>query len=255
MSRRLPPVLLVEDNPDHALLVQRAFKEVKVTHPVRVLERVEDAIAYLAGSPPYQDRHAHPLPALVVLDITLLGGTGFDILDWMRGRPELSALPVVVLTVSADMATRERAFGLGALDYVVKRRSFKQLVSTVDDWAERWLRGAVAQAEVMPERATRTPGAGAIPMQVLRGSDEITRSIRPVLVVQEDAEQGLLVQIGFQEARVGNPVTVLMSSELAIAYLGGEAPYDDRSRHPLPALLLVDLGPKERAGLEVLEWL
>lgn len=81
------------------------------------------------------------------------------------------------------------------------------------------------------------------------------KSIRPVLVVEQDPEQGLLVQIGFQEAWVRNPVIVLMNGETAIAYLSGEPPYEDRRRHPLPALLLLDLEPTRSAGLQVLEWL
>ncbi|PSB67503.1 two-component system response regulator, partial [filamentous cyanobacterium CCP1] len=43
--------------------------------------------------------------------------------------------------------------------------------------------------------------------------------------------------------------------EAAIDYLAGQGAYDDRDRHPFPALLLLDLKMPRKTGFEVMEWL
>jgi DNA-binding response OmpR family regulator len=46
----------------------------------------------------------------------------------------------------------------------------------------------------------------------------------------------------------------LPDGEAAIAYLSGAVPYNDRSSHPLPMLLLLDINLPLVSGLEVLSW-
>lgn len=58
--------------------------------------------------------------ALMLLDLRLPGCDGWSVLVEMKKRPELSAIPVVVFSASADASSRERALSLGAMDYLVK---------------------------------------------------------------------------------------------------------------------------------------
>lgn len=133
------PVLLVEDDPDFALLVRLAFREAEVRNPVQVVSTVQGAKMYLAGEPPYDNRKHYPLPSLVVMDLRLLDGTGFELLDWLQSHQDLIPVPVVVLTVSAEQADKQRAYRLGVRDYVVKQRAVRELVGTVRAWAKQWL--------------------------------------------------------------------------------------------------------------------
>jgi CheY-like chemotaxis protein len=48
---------------------------------------------------------------------------------------------------------------------------------------------------------------------------------------------------------------VVNDGEAAISYLSGEGPYADRSEHPLPALVFLDLKMPRKTGMEVLAWL
>jgi len=69
--------------------------------------------------------------ALVLLDLFLSGYNGWSVLEEMKSEPALSAIPVVVFTASAEISQREKAFGMGAVDYLVKPISAAGLRETV----------------------------------------------------------------------------------------------------------------------------
>ena len=76
-----------------------------------------------------------------------------------------------------------------------------------------------------------------------------------ILLAEDDPDDVLITQIAFRKARLANPVEVVRDGEEAVAYLKGEGRYADRSRHPFPVLLLLDLDMPRIDGFEVLEWL
>jgi len=69
--------------------------------------------------------------ALVVLDLRLPGHDGWWVLDQMKKEPELSAILVIVFTVSAAVSQRDRALSIGAVDYLVKPLSATSLHKAV----------------------------------------------------------------------------------------------------------------------------
>jgi len=102
-------VLIVEDDPD-----QLALADLRVTmagHRVRVARGCAELI---------EDLRARELPDLVLLDVMLSDGNGFDILAAMRSHPKLALLAVVMLTVLEDPDNIRHGLDLGADGYVVK---------------------------------------------------------------------------------------------------------------------------------------
>jgi len=69
--------------------------------------------------------------ALVLLDLRLPGHDGWWVLDQMKKEPELSAILVIVFTVSAAVSQRDRALSMGAVDYLVKPLSATSLHKAV----------------------------------------------------------------------------------------------------------------------------
>jgi CheY-like chemotaxis protein len=93
MSPSPPTVLVVEDDPNDVLLIERAFRKAQVGAGLQVVGDGDKAVAYLGGQGPYADRGRHPLPVLILLDLKLPRRSGLEVLDWLRGRDGLRRLP------------------------------------------------------------------------------------------------------------------------------------------------------------------
>ncbi len=132
-------ILLVEDDPNDVLLIRRALRNAMIANPLREVADGDEAIAYLSGVDGYGDRDAHPLPALVLLDLKLPRRDGFEVLRWIRAQPGLRRLPVVVLTSSRETADVNRAYDEGANSYLVKPVAFDALLELVRRVDEFWL--------------------------------------------------------------------------------------------------------------------
>ncbi|PYJ00267.1 MAG: two-component system response regulator [Verrucomicrobia bacterium] len=76
-----------------------------------------------------------------------------------------------------------------------------------------------------------------------------------ILLAEDDPDDVLLTQIALERARLANPLHVVRDGVEAIAYLAGDGAYADRSHHPLPILLLLDLNMPRVNGFQVLDWL
>lgn len=120
-------ILLVEDDPTDANLIEATLKRAGLENPVHVVPDVDLAIAYLEGTRDYTDRATHPLPAVIFIDLKLPGKSGHDLLRWMRGREALRGIVRVVLTGSDDPADVRKANELGANAYLRKPLTVEQL--------------------------------------------------------------------------------------------------------------------------------
>ena len=100
-------VAVVEDNADNRLLLQAILDGL---YEVVEYENGVDALAGLA---------AH-LPDLVLLDISLPGMDGNEILARIRADEKLRRLPVIALTAHAMAGDREKYLAAGFNDYITK---------------------------------------------------------------------------------------------------------------------------------------
>jgi CheY-like chemotaxis protein len=117
-------VLVVEDNADDVELLQLAARTAPEAVSFHIVRDGEQAIAYMQGEGQFADRQAHPLPELVLLDLSLPGMSGFEVLAWIRQHPEFNALKVFVWTDSGDPGALDRAIQTGANRFVPKSVSF-----------------------------------------------------------------------------------------------------------------------------------
>jgi CheY-like chemotaxis protein len=133
-------ILLVEDDPDDVLLIQRAVRKAKIANPLQVVHDGDAAVAYLAGDGLYADREQFPLPVLVLLDLKLPRRSGLEVLEWLRGQSgELRRIRVVVLTSSREARDVNTAHDLGANSYLVKPPTFDELIELIRTLDLYWL--------------------------------------------------------------------------------------------------------------------
>lgn len=140
MTNDSSPLLIVEDDPNDIVLVQRALRRADIELATRTAGNVAQARAYLSGEAPFQDRLANPLPRLILLDLKMPGGSGIDLLTWMRTRPELRRIPVVMLTSSHEQGDVNRAYDAGCNSYLVKPVAFEDLQAMLTVFGQYWLK-------------------------------------------------------------------------------------------------------------------
>jgi CheY-like chemotaxis protein len=128
---KLQSVLIAEDSDDDLYLMRRAFSRAALPNSLIAVRDGVEAIAYLNGEGPYADRAAHPLPALILLDIKMPRSSGLEVLEWIRDQADLKKIPVLILSSSNQARDKEAAKKLGADGYFVKPTSFDELVALV----------------------------------------------------------------------------------------------------------------------------
>ena len=70
-------------------------------------------------------------PDLLLLDISLPGISGFDVLERLRNEEATAQLPIIMLTAHGRDVEREKGMALGADDYITKPFSTQSLVEKV----------------------------------------------------------------------------------------------------------------------------
>lgn len=134
-----PGILLVDDNENDLFLMRRAFGKAAFDVPLQEVHNGVEALAYLTGAHPYSDRVQFPLPTVMLLDLNMPKGNGFDLLTQVRAQEGLRRLSIIVLTSSALTEDIERALDCGASAYLVKPSSFEALVAMIRclrEWIE-----------------------------------------------------------------------------------------------------------------------
>jgi len=136
MSNKI--ILLVEDDPNDVLLIQRAFQKAGLADSLKVVNDGDEAIEYLTGHGRFDDRSLFPLPYLLLLDLKMPGTDGFEVLRWARNQENLKRLLIVVLTSSNLQADVDRAYELGTNSYLVKPVEFSQMVNLIQRFDAYW---------------------------------------------------------------------------------------------------------------------
>ena len=135
---RIHNILLVEDNEDDVFLMKRALKRAGVFNPLHVVNDGCKTIEYLDGAGKFSHRREHPYPDLMFLDLMLPHRSGFDVLEWLNGRPDLPRPVVVVLSSSNSPLDMERVTQLGAALYKVKPPDTGLFDQITESFQIRW---------------------------------------------------------------------------------------------------------------------
>lgn len=126
----LPPILLVEDNPDDEILTIRALRRGNVANEILVARNGEEALTMVLN--------ANPLPSVVLLDLKLPKVDGLEVLRQIRANERTKLLPVVVLTSSSEESDIIESYNLGANSYVRKPVEIDKFTEAVRQLGLYW---------------------------------------------------------------------------------------------------------------------
>ncbi|MCC6681391.1 MAG: response regulator [Phycisphaeraceae bacterium] len=111
-------VLMIEDNPPHARIIEQALRQVGDDIQIQLATDGESAMELLrqenAGTP------ERPLPDLILLDLQLPAMNGLEVLELIRHDPRTFLIPVVVVSNRDDRESIERCYASGANAYLSK---------------------------------------------------------------------------------------------------------------------------------------
>jgi CheY-like chemotaxis protein len=133
----LKPILLVEDNPKDLELTLAALDQCQLANTVEIVRDGAEALDYLYKRGAFSQRATND-PAVVLLDLKLPKVDGLEVLEKIKGDPELRHTPVVMLTSSREERDLVKSYSLGVNAFVVKPVGFEQFFEAIRDLGMFW---------------------------------------------------------------------------------------------------------------------
>ncbi len=117
-------ILIVDDDPDlsHGLSIRLRANDYDVAVAPDAITAISKVIK--------------EKPNLILLDIGLPGGDGHVVMERLNGKPELAAIPVIVLSARDPVTNRGRALKAGAKAYFMKPVDNQELLAAIDQILE-----------------------------------------------------------------------------------------------------------------------
>ncbi|HUT16074.1 MAG TPA: response regulator [Anaerolineae bacterium] len=115
-------ILLVEDEPGHARLIEKNMRRSKITNSIVTIADGQQALDADTGP-------ASPL--LVLLDLNLPGLDGYHVLERMNADERTRRIPVIILTTTDDARQVSRCYELGYSVYVTKPVDYAQFAQAI----------------------------------------------------------------------------------------------------------------------------
>jgi CheY-like chemotaxis protein len=123
-------ILLVEDDPGHARLIEKNLRRSNITNDVITVADGQQALDYLFCEGEYAGDEC-PSPLLVLLDLDLPVLDGYQVLQRMKADGCTKRIPVVILTTTDDAREVARCYELGCNVYVTKPVDYDQFSGAI----------------------------------------------------------------------------------------------------------------------------
>lgn len=121
----MPRVMIVEDD----LTILSNLSQLLQLSGLDVIEAHDGRMALDLLEQSLQNQGA--LPRMIVSDLMMPKMDGFELLHAVRNTAELHAMPFVLLSARSDASDLQRAFSLGASDYLIKPFDVDQLMDVI----------------------------------------------------------------------------------------------------------------------------
>src|SRR5262249_7655593 len=127
-------ILYVEDDPNDAVVFERALKKSGLPLSLQIAPDGQFAIEYLLGQEQYRDRHKYPLPHIILSDMKMYRMDGVEFLRWIRKSAKFRNLPVVLYSTSSEDSDVSLAAAAGATAYFRKTFHCDEVIEFLREW-------------------------------------------------------------------------------------------------------------------------
>ncbi len=124
-------ILLIEDDEIDIQSIKRAFSELGIKNPLKIVYNGEDALKYL-------NENKNNPPGLILLDLRMPRMNGIEFLKILKKEDNLKIIPVVVLTTSNIYEDKIESFKHGAAGYMMKTANYKDSVQVINTIKKYW---------------------------------------------------------------------------------------------------------------------
>jgi CheY-like chemotaxis protein len=126
-------VLIVDDDLDDQFLIKEAFQTGELQCHLLFANDGRQALQLL-------DEGSSYLPDLIVLDLNMPVMNGFEVLSRLKVSDLFPRIPVIVMTTSSEADYIDKSYDLGARSFIVKPKSFKELLIIADNLKSYWFK-------------------------------------------------------------------------------------------------------------------
>jgi CheY-like chemotaxis protein len=119
-------ILLVEDDPGHALLIEKNLRRANIANTIVKVDNGQKAVDFL-----FKDEGGFRDPLLVLLDLNLPVLDGYQVLKIIKNDERTRQIPVAVLTTTDNPHEVKRCYELGCNIYITKPVEYEQFSDAI----------------------------------------------------------------------------------------------------------------------------
>ena len=134
--KRIPLIIVVDDDPEDLVLFQMALKELDSKFPVELITAESGSV--LLNTLNDWFRNHHPPPDLILFDLNMPVMDGMQVLRNLKSDLRFRSIPIVAFTTSSDQASVDSCYELGANAFMTKPASLEELVEMVSMIVNFW---------------------------------------------------------------------------------------------------------------------
>jgi CheY-like chemotaxis protein len=123
-------ILLVEDDPGHAVLIEKNLRRAGIANNIITLSDGQKAVDFLFKRGDFAE-DPRPAPLLILLDLNLPVLDGYQVLRVIKGDELTRRIPVVILTTTDNPTEVARCYELGCNVYVTKPVEYDQFSEAI----------------------------------------------------------------------------------------------------------------------------
>lgn len=133
-------ILLIEDNQDDIILIQRAFNKIKLMDDFELIIKQDgsQALSYLFNHPTTLIFNQERSSTILLLDLKLPRMNGFEILQHIRSNEKTKLIPVIVFTSSKEDTDIIKAYEFGANSYIRKPIDSEKFTTVLEQIIRYW---------------------------------------------------------------------------------------------------------------------